>query len=68
MAQLKRDPNWLADTLAEAVKRMGEVIDHRYYVVEVKDPWESWGYYGGHEPGWTKKISPYFKTPEEATS
>ena len=59
--------DWLKDELDRVRKRMGEVIDHRWYVMEVTPAWDDDGYWGHkHYPAEYKIVSPYLKTKPAA--
>lgn len=57
----------IMDMLNAAVGRLGEVVDERYWVVEIKPGKEDW--YDGWSKGYPDEVvdkSEYFKTYEEA--
>lgn len=63
----ERSENWLIEELDRVRARMGEVIDHRWYVLEVTPAWSDDGYWGHrYYPAEYVRVSDYFKTKKQA--
>ena len=64
--------DWLKEVMENVVKRRGEYVRSRYYVVEVTPGYE-YSYDNGHgqaaygwQPACEKRVSEYFDTEEKA--